>query len=111
MYKFILVVLLFPLSAFAGVELPSEYAGITIYQSRVDDVIKHFGESRPQPIPDGHHEEGYCYRSNEGVSAVFSSGPMGDNDAITQISIHSGDTGMKCSSTAVNLPRCLGPFV
>ncbi len=108
MYKLLWIVLLFPLCAFAGVELPSEYAGITIYQSKLDDVLNNFGDSQLQSVPDGHHDEGYCYNSTEGISTVFSSGPMGDNYAITQISIHSGDTGMKCSSTAVNLPQCLG---
>ncbi|HFQ5259259.1 TPA: hypothetical protein ACGUXQ_004472 [Vibrio vulnificus] len=110
MYRILLLFLLLPLWSVAAVNLPSDYVGIEIYQSTIDDVSKKLGKSQLQNIPYGHHENGYCYVSDNGIYAVFSSGLMGAQSIITRMSIHLDNPGLKCSSSKLELPTCIGQF-
>ncbi len=51
MYRILLLFLLLPLWSVAAVNLPSDYVGIEIYQSTIDDVSKKLGKSQLQNIP------------------------------------------------------------
>ncbi|HHF0559223.1 TPA: hypothetical protein ACPHT1_003353 [Vibrio antiquarius] len=108
MYRILFLFLLLPLWSFAAVDLPSDYVGIEIYQSTIDDVSKKLGKSQLQSIPYGDHENGYCYVSDNGIYAVFSSGPMGAQSIITRMSIHLDNPGLKCSPSKLELPTCIG---
>ncbi|MGL0870687.1 hypothetical protein [Vibrio vulnificus] len=110
MYRILFLFLLLPLWSVAAVNLPSDYVGIEIYQSTIDDVSKKLGKSQFQSIPYGHHENGYCYVSDNGIYAVFSSGPMGSQSIITRMSIHLDNPGLKCSPSKLELPTCIGEF-
>ncbi|EPY0995293.1 TPA: hypothetical protein ACGU7N_004426, partial [Vibrio vulnificus] len=110
MYRILFLFLLLPLWSVAAVNLPSDYVGIEIYQSTIDDVSKKLGKSQFQSIPYGHHENGYCYVSDNGIYAVFSSGPMGAQSIITRMSIHLDNPGLKCSPSKLELPTCIGEF-
>ena len=110
MYRILFLFLFLPIWSVADVSLPSDYAGIRIYQSTIDDVSKVFGESQLQSIPYGHHESGYCYVSDNGIYAVFSSGPMGGQSTITKMSIHLDNPGLKCNPSRLKLPTCIGEF-
>ncbi|EOB3567601.1 hypothetical protein ACHELH_001065 [Vibrio vulnificus] len=110
MYRILFLFLLLPLWSVAAVNLPSDYVGIEIYQSTIDDVSKKLGKSQFQSIPYGHHENGYCYVSDNGIYAVFSSGPMGAQSTITRMSIHLDNPGLKCSPSKLELPTCIGEF-
>ena len=90
--------------------LPFEYSEIEIFKSTIDDVLSVFGNAKKQEIPYGHHDQGYCYASENGVYAVFSSGPMGGQNIITRISIQSAPYGLECTPIAQELPYCLGGF-
>ncbi|HDY7590196.1 TPA: hypothetical protein RQJ60_004473, partial [Vibrio vulnificus] len=76
----------------------------------IDDVSKKLGKSQLQNIPYGHYENGYCYVSDNGIYAVFSSGLMGAQSIITRMSIHLDNPGLKCSSSKLELPTCIGQF-
>ncbi|MBE3752945.1 hypothetical protein [Vibrio parahaemolyticus] len=110
MYRILFLFLLLPLWSVADVNLPSDYVGIEIYQSTIDDVSKKLGKSLLQSIPYGHHENGYCYVSDNGIYAAFSSGPMGAQSIITRMSIHLDNPGLKCSPSKLELPTCIGEF-
>ncbi|WP_407531885.1 hypothetical protein [Vibrio parahaemolyticus] len=110
MYRILFLFLLLPLWSVAAVNLPSDYVGIEIYQSTIDDVSKKLGKSQFQSIPYGHHENGYCYVSDNGIYSVFSSGPMGAQSIITRMSIHLDNPGLKCSPSKLELPTCIGEF-
>ena len=110
MHRILMLCLLLPAWSFAYVKLPSEYVGITVYQSTIDDVSKRLGESKLQNLPYGHHENGYCYVSKSGIYAVFSSGIMGGEGIITRMSIHSDKPDLECSKSKLELPACIGDY-
>lgn len=52
--------------------LISEYNGIVLNESKGEDVIKLYGETKYFEIPFGHHEFGRCYSSGNGITILFS---------------------------------------
>ena len=107
MKKYLVLILVLSNFVFSEEPLPSIYENITLYSSTLDDVKKQFGETSRVKVPFGHHDYGLCYTSSSGVTALFSSGPMGRNDIVTGIQIRSNSTGLTCKNMTQELSHCL----
>ncbi|MCG3738164.1 hypothetical protein EXA20_16100 [Vibrio cincinnatiensis] len=110
MYRALLFILLLPMYQVVAKGLPTNYVGIEIYQSKISELPMKLGRSSLQRIPYGHHENGYCYVSENGVHVVFGSGLMGGQSIVTRMSIHLDNPGLDCSPSKLELPSCIGEF-
>lgn len=105
-----IIVFLLPMCAVGGVTLPDEYAEVTLNATSPGQVVETFGDAERQVIPFGHHEEGYCYTSANGISAVFAIAAEQGETEVSRISIHQDKPRMSCLKTERQLSDCIGGY-
>ena len=104
--KRILFLLLITTNVVASEKYPSNFLGVDLLETTIFDVQDRFGNTKLSELPRGHHDKGLCYLNN-GISVVFSTGPMGGNELITGIRLSNSTPEIDCLKVKIEIPSCI----